>query len=174
MFATRWDSRERPRSVVWRFILAAFYPRRNMRATKAEDADKFLTTDKDWDTTDWTPHDLAIASDALVKIFLTDTSDLADKRRDISIYLLSVLLKRHPEFMLPYLERLCETMMEKGLRVPNFSTATPEVVPLRLMAALTPMTVRCDQWLQCWLVCLMACCGGDRVHRLTSTSAAWQ
>lgn len=116
-------------------------PLSNIRDTKAQELDKFLTTDKDWDTSAWTNTDLAIASDVLVKACLTDNSRLRDARRGVAVYLLGVLLKRHPEFMLPYLERLCDDMLARGLRMPNNNLIAPDPVAIRLLTSLAPMMV---------------------------------
>lgn len=106
-----------------------------------------LKTDKDWDTTTWSPTDLAIASDVLIDAFVTDTSDDhhpagCRSRRDVAVYLLSVLLQRHKEFMLPYLERLTDDLMARGLRMPERAGLAPDIPAVRLLAALTPMMVR--------------------------------
>jgi hypothetical protein len=109
--------------------------------------ESLLKTDKDWDTTSWSPTDLAIASDVLINAFVTDTSaDLLSSGRpargDVAVYLLTVLLQRHKEFMLPFLERLTDDLLARGLRTPERVGLAPDIPAVRLLAALTPVMVR--------------------------------
>jgi hypothetical protein len=120
---------------------------RNTRRTREEALESLLKTDKDWDTTSWSPTDLAIASDVLINAFVTDTSaDLLSSGRpargDVAVYLLTVLLQRHKEFMLPFLERLTDDLLARGLRTPERVGLAPDIPAVRLLAALTPVMVR--------------------------------
>lgn len=100
-----------------------------------------LTSDKDWDTSTWSNLDLAISADTLVKIFQSEPGPNVDKRQSVAVYLLKVLLGRHPEFMLPYLEKLVDKLLDRATRVPVFSTDAPDPIAVTFLAHLAPFMV---------------------------------
>jgi hypothetical protein len=116
--------------------------RSNMSESNEARHHAFLKTDADWDTFSWSDTDIIIAVDMLVRDFFSHKRDADVPRRRQAVYMIRVLLDRHHDLVYDYLDKLCDDLIVRAVRVPDCETRKPELLAVHLLSLLVPALVR--------------------------------